>query len=264
MAGSQITASPTGLPAIELNGASIQNVFLQGTLANNIIFRMNNAKGAVLLAPLLLPYQLNLVKGNITTSPSSLLTLQTGCSIAVDSSTANSSFIDGPLRKEGLSAASYFLFPVGKGSVIRWLELKNATGSFTVEFMKDNPRMISSNYSTGIDHISSNDYWTVDADDSPSPSANTELSFANALSSGITDISTLRITQLSGGIWTNRDNIAATGTALASGSVVSESVHVFGPSAKYFALGSTINDQNPLPVNLVTWRKLWPSRLNLP
>jgi hypothetical protein len=253
LAGAQIIASSTGRPAIELSGSAIQNVFLQGTLANNIIFRMNNAKGAVLLAPLSLPYQLNLVKGNIVTSPSTLLTLQNGCNISVDSSTANTSFIDGPLRKEGLSAASYFLFPVGKGSVMRWLELKNATGSFTIEFMKDNPRMIGNNYDAELDHISSNDYWTIDADDSPAPSANTELSFANGLSSGITDMSTLRIAQLSAGVWTNRGNIAATGTAMTSGSVVSEPVHIFGPSAKYFALGSTINDQNPLPVNLVSF-----------
>jgi hypothetical protein len=252
-AGGEITESNTGLPAIELNGSSMQNISLQGTIANNITFRMNNPAGATLLAPLSLPYNLSLVKGNITTSSNNLLTLQTGAMVSVDSTIANKSFINGPLRKEGLSAASYFLFPVGKGSQMRWVELKKVTGNFTIEFIKSDPRAISNNYDNGIDHISANDYWTIDADASPAASANTELSFAGASTSGVTDMSALRVAQLLAGTWANRRNTATTGTAGAAGSVVSEAINIFGPAGRQFALASNTATQNPLPLKLISF-----------
>jgi hypothetical protein len=251
--GSSITESSSGLPAIELNGISQQNVSMQGTLSNNIAFIMNNAAGAVLQAPLSLPYKLNLVKGNITTTSNNLLTLQPGATISVDSTITNNSFINGPLRKEGLSAGDYFLFPVGKPNEFRWVELKKATGNFTAEFIADNPRNLSTSYGSGIDHISSHGYWAVEADASPSPSAQVELSFANASGSGVTDMATLRASQLTANGWLNRNNIATTGTPGAAGSVVSETIASFGSSANNFVLASSVPNENPLPVVLTSF-----------
>ncbi|MBS1936019.1 MAG: hypothetical protein JST96_18610, partial [Bacteroidetes bacterium] len=144
-------------------------------------------------------------------------------------------------------------FPVGKNSIIRWAELKNATGNFTIEFMHTDPRTLSSTYGTGIDHISSNDYWQIDADVSPSASANVELSFANAINSGVTDMATLRIAQLSAGTWTDKNNISTTGSAGASGSVVSGTISSFNSSDNSFALASNTGSQNPLPVKLTSF-----------
>ncbi len=252
-AGAQITTSTTGFPIIELNGTVSQNILMQGTITNAVGFKMNNAAGAVLLAPLSLPYNLNLANGNITTTSTNLLTLQNGTTVTVDTTIANKSFINGPLRKENLSASPYFFFPVGKGSTMRWIELKNATGNFIIEFIKSDPRSLSTNYSTGIDHISANDYWTINADASPVAKANVELSFANATTSGVTDMSALRVAQLSSGSWVDKSNTATTGTAGASGSVVSSVINVFGPVAQNFTLASNTSTQNPLPVKLISF-----------
>lgn len=249
--GSVITESVTGLPAIELVGSSVQNISMLGSISNNITFRMNNLAGAVLQAPLSLPYKLELLNGNITTTSNNILTLQPGCTISVDSTIANKSFISGPLRKEGLSAAGYFLFPVGKPNEFRWLELKNATGNFEVEFISGDARGLSTSYASGINHISSHGYWAIDADASPSPSAKVELSFADATASGVTEMATLKASQLSSGVWVDRNNTATTGTPGAAGSVVSENIAAFGSTSRYFVLASSVANENPLPVILV-------------
>lgn len=248
--GSMITESSTGLPVIELNGSTPQSISMHGTISNSIIFRMNDAAGAVLQSPLSLPYKLELIKGNITTTSNNLLTLQSGCSISVDSTIANKSFINGPLRKQGLFAAEYFLLPVGKPNEYRWLELKNATGNFNVEFISGDAKGLSTSYGAGVDHISSHGYWVVEPDASPSASAKLELSFADASGSGVTDMATLRASQLSSGIWVDRNNTFTTGTAGASGSVLSENITVFSSNAKQFVLASSVPNQNPLPVIL--------------
>ena len=250
LSGSVITESATGLPAIELNGSTPQSISMQGTISNSIIFRVNNPAGAILQAALSLPYKLDLVKGNITTTSNNLLTLQSGCTISVDSTIANSSFINGPLRKQGLSATDHFLFPVGKPNEFRWVELKNATGNFNIEFISGDARKVSTSYGGGVHHISSHGYWTIDADAIPSASANVALSFADASGSGVTDMATLRVSQLSSGVWIDRKNTATTGTAGAAGSVVSENITAFISAAKNFVLASSVSNENPLPLIL--------------
>src|SRR5579871_1566052 len=251
--GGIITESSTGVPAIELVGSAQQNISMQGTISDSIIFRMNNASGAVLQAPLLLPYKLELIKGNITTSSTNLLTLQAKAVVSVDSSITNTSFVNGPLRKEGLSSTDHFIFPVGKTNEFRWVELKNVTGNFNVEYNSGNAKDLSTSYSSGINHISTHGYWSIDADASPTASANVELSFANASSSGVTDMATLRASQLSSGIWMNRNNTATTGTPGASGSVVSEMITTFNSNSKQFVLASSVPNENPLPVILTSF-----------
>lgn len=252
-AGSVITETSTGHPAIELNGSVLQHISMQGTISNSVIFRMNNPAGAVLQAPLSLSHQLELVKGNITTSAVNLLTLQPGANIFVDSTTENASFISGPLRKEGLFATDYFLFPIGKPNEFRWLELKNASGNFLVEYISANAQSLSSNYGPGIDHISTHGYWSVAADASPVASAHIELSFSDAGASGITDMATLRASQLNAGMWADRNNSATTGSPGSSGSVISELINPIAPSANYFVLASSVSNENPLPLILLSF-----------
>jgi len=249
--GSLITETSTGQPAIELNGLSIQNISLQGTVSNSVLFRMNNSAGAILQAPLSLSYQLELLKGIITTSSSNLLTLQAGANIYVDSTAVNTSYINGPLRKEGLSGTGYFLFPIGKQNEFRWLELKNASGNFTIEYISANAKNLSTSYETGIDHISNHGYWSVIADASPVASANIELSFSDAANSGVTDMATLRTSQLNAGTWIDRNNISTTGSPGGSGSVVSEFINAINPSTNYFTLASSVSNENPLPLVLL-------------
>ncbi len=126
----KITATLTALPVIELNGTAQQIVSLLGTIANNITFRMNNSAGAILSSPLFLPYKLELLNGRLVTSSTNLLTLQSGCVISVDSTTANTSYVDGPLRKEGLSSTPYFLYPGWKKWKNVLARIKKCNGKF--------------------------------------------------------------------------------------------------------------------------------------
>lgn len=245
-ASALITESNTGLPAVELNGSAVQMISLQGSITNSVDLIMNNPAGAFLSAPLFLPYRLKLVQGKISTSAANLLCLQAGCSVEADS-TMISSYIDGPLRKEGLSAEPFFLFPVGKDR-LRWLELKNATGNFIAEFIKADPRTLGNVYGAGIDHISSHEYWQINAD--PAASAGIELSFAVPESGGITDLTALTAGALSAGTWIDAGHFGTTGTFSTAGSVISEAVNDFN-IASYFTLASTSNGENPLPVELV-------------
>lgn len=242
-----ITETSAGLPGIELNGSSIQHIQIEN-ITNSVGFSINNNAGIVLLASLSLPYKLSLMNG-IVYANSFLVTLLTGCSLLADS-TASNSFINGPLRKEGLSATSHFMFPVGKGISQRWLALKDVTGNFTVEFIKSNPAALASGTGPGINHISSAEYWSVAADAMPAPAAAVELSFDNVNSGGVTDMATLRVAQLLSNVWKDEGNTATTGTAGSAGSVTSVPLTVFDPTINYFTLASSDASQNPLPLKL--------------
>jgi len=249
-AGGLITETNSGIPCLELNGSSQQIVSLAGGISNNVIFRMNNHEGAVLLSPLKLPYRLELLQGKIISSSTNLLTLADGSEILADSTSANTSFVDGPLRKEGLNNNERFLFPTGKNASLRWLELRNATGNFTVEYFRNDPRNLSTIYGNGIAHISNLEYWTVAADQNSSPGARIELSFAAPGSGGITDLNYLNVTGLSGGSWIDEGHEYVTGTFNSAGSITSGPVTNF-ENPGFFTLASTVDLGNPLPLNSI-------------
>jgi hypothetical protein len=245
-----ITENNSGLPTIELNGASSQHITAYGTIKNSVSFRINNAAGIVLQSPLSLPYKLELVKGQVTTSAVNLLTLEAGCTVVADS-LSSQSFINGPLRKIGLAATGQFLFPVGKGNALRWLSLTHATGNYTIEFFRANPRLMSNHYESTIHHISSIEHWTIEAEASPVPQAHVKLSFNDPNSGGITDLSALRVARLWGATWLDAGNTACQGTPGSNGFVTSNLINGFGSAAQYFTLASTTASTNPL---LVTQR----------
>jgi hypothetical protein len=232
-------------PEIMFNGTSSQQIDCKGIIKDSISVKMNNAAGATLLSPLSLPYKLYLVQGAITTTASNMLTLLTGCSVWADSLSGNS-FVNGPLRKENISGAAHFLFPVGKENAMGWLALKNVTGNFTVEYFKSNPKQISSVYGSGINHISNLEYWTVQADASPLPSTNLELSFSD-LNSGLgADLSNYRVARLTSNVWLNAGNTAVTGTAGNRGSIVSNNITDLMAAPEYFTLGTSVAADAPL------------------
>lgn len=233
-----IDETGTALPEIVFGGNMNQLIDCKGAIKDNVAIKMNNTAGATLTSPWSLPYQLNLVKGKITTSTINLLTLLAGCNVTVDSLSDNS-FIDGPLRKEGLTGSAQFLCPVGKGATMRWLGLKNASGNFNVAYFDSNPQSISNTYGSGISQVSQTGYWTIQADASPLPSAYVELSF-NGFNNGVgLDLSTAKVAKLVNAIWTNYGNTAFTGTAGSRGSVVSNAVTSWSALADSFTLGSS-------------------------
>jgi hypothetical protein len=252
-----ISETGTTFPELVLGGNINQQIDCKGIIKDNVSVKINNPAGATLNAPWSLPYKLSLTKGKITTSTVNILRLLADCSIVVDS-TSDNSFIDGPLRKEGLSGVPYFLFPLGKLSSMRWLELKNATGNFNVEYFNSSPQEVSSSYGPGISQVSPIGYWTIKADASPSPSASAELSFNWANSVMVADLSTAKVARLMNNVWTDYGNTGYTGTAGFRGSVVSNPVAPWNPAADTFTLGSNMPVGGPLalvndtmPVNRV-------------
>lgn len=243
-----ITESSDGLPVIEWCGNEMQAIAIPGSIQNSITVRMNNPQGAVLLAPLQLPFQLELLQGKIITTDSTLLTLLPDCVVQADS-LSHSSFVDGPLRKQGLLATPHYLFPVGKDQ-LRWLALKDATGDFTVTYAKGNARRPDHVLDTGIHHLSQTEYWTIATEAPDSASAGMELSFYGPNSGGVTDLASLRVVQLVNNTWYNRGNTGVTGSAGAGGSVISEAVPAFDNGMSTVTLASASAGSNPLPVVL--------------
>lgn len=243
-AGSVITETGSGESVILLSGNNEQKINMQGAVLNNIALVMNGA-GGLLQSPLYLPHRLQLIRGTITTSDTSLLTLLPSCSLKADSLT-DGSFINGPLKKEGLLAQD-FLFPVGAKNKMRWIALKNASGSFSAAYRQGNPNILSPATGEGIEHISALEYWSIIAD-ALSSEAEVELSFYDPNSGGVTSLGDLRAARLVNGSWENAGSKAVTGSPGANGSVVSQMISGFSAGENYFTLASSIAGQNPLPL----------------
>ncbi len=245
-----ITETNNGTPFIELNGSRIQQTAMGGQIINQVGFRINNPEGTALRLPLTLPWMLELRKGPLFSTGGSLLTLDTRCDILVDSTNQTSAFVQGPLCKTGLVGSDHFIFPVGSAGNIRWLELKNATGSYTVEYIRENPSSLGSTATTPLDHISKIEYWTVLARGATGNTAKIELSFSSALSGGVTDPAFLHVAKFQSGEWQDGGHSGVTGNYLA-GSVLSGGTDF---TASQYTLASTANLENPLPLTLIDLR----------
>lgn len=246
-AGATITETNNGNPVIELNGSRSQAVAMAGKITNQVGFRMNNVSGSVLDLPIILPWLLILDKGIIYSSSTALLTLDVSCNLVADSTNISASYVDGPLRKIGLGDQDHFLFPVGKNGNMRWLELKEGRGNYTVEYFRQNPNLIGNSLGPGLDHISTLEYWNVLMDDGIDDDSKIELSFTSALSGGVTDPNYLNVAEFQSGEWEDAGHSGITGNDI-QGSVVSSNVNF---SAEQYTLASTLNLENPLPDILI-------------
>ncbi len=246
-----ITESGTGSQEILLNGQQPQFLDMRGVISNTVELTVNSTNEISLLSPLTLPHRLSLVNGIINTSSHALLVLDTNCSVLADTLLAKS-FVSGPLRKLGMDN-SHFVFPVGKQLKMRWLELKNTTGSFTVEYIQDDPYHVSDEMGPGLDHISHLEYWNVISDVAVA-NATTVLSFVDPVSGQVTDLTSLRVAMLHDNVWKDQGNIAAGGIAGADGWVSSSAAGGFSAGINYFALASAFGRENPLPFSEIVVR----------
>jgi hypothetical protein len=238
----RITETGTGIQQLLLNGIAEQQINIQGQINNQIIFAKNSVSNAKLLSPLNLAHALYLHRGNIISTAANVLILQSECTVQTDS-LSDESFIDGPVKKEGLLNGA-FMFPVGKSGKMRWLELLSATGTFTVEYINTNPKLISNTMGAGIDHISGIEHWSISGDNS----AIIKLSFHDPNSGGVTVLSQLRVARLQSGAWQNAGNTDFRGTPGTNGWVSSSAAGGFSAGTQLFALASAISQENPLPV----------------
>lgn len=244
--GGIITETGTGTQTLMIAGAGLQLVTFRGSIQNSVNILKQGAGIAWFKAPVSLPYKFSLKSGKVLTGQG-LITLQAGCTIEADTMSATT-FIEGPLKKDGLNNQS-FLFPVGKSNMLRWLQLDNATGSFTVEYFNADPHDASASAGTGIDHLSSVEYWDVTA--TTSSTARVKLSFVDPYSGGVTNLAGLRVARLINGIWEDAGNFSVAGTAGSDGWVSSNAASGFSANSKLFALASANGLENPLPLSSI-------------
>jgi hypothetical protein len=246
-ANATITESNNGSPVLELNGNRSQAVAMAGKITNQVGFHINNPAGSILNVPITLPWLLILEKGIVYSTASALLTLDVNCNVDADSSITSASYVDGPLRKLGLTGEDHFLFPVGKDGNMRWLELKTANGDYTVEYIHKNPDVIGNTIGAGIDHISKLEYWSVIKNGEMDDGSKIELSYTSALSGGVTDPNYLNVTEFLSGQWKDAGHTNSTGNFI-QGSITSSDVDF---SATQYTLASTVNLENPLPTTSI-------------
>lgn len=238
----KITETGTGIQQLLLNGTAEQQLNIKGQVLDQVSIIKNGPANARLLSTVSLPYSLHLRRGNLISSSTNILILQSNCVIESDS-LSDESFIDGPIKKEGLSNSG-FMFPVGKAGKMRWLELLSATGDFTIEYFNNNPKLINNAMGTGINHISGIEYWNI----SGGNSAIVKLSFNDPNSGGVTALSQLRVARLRANIWQNAGNTDFRGTPGTNGWVSSSAAGGFSAESHLFVLASAIGQENPLPV----------------
>ncbi len=240
-----ITSAAGAFPWLEFRGSRQQNISAAGTVSGNAGLRIRNPNGVRLLHSLSLNSAFDLATGSLLTTASFLLTLGPGCRLYADS-LKTENFIDGPLCRHLNDGVPFALFPVGTGGVQRWMELKKPSGVFTAGYMDRNPASLAGQMGTGIDHISSKEYWYLQT--TGPVAAQVELSHAVPQSGSITDPAVLRVSQLQSGTWKDAGESAFTGDLL-TGSVISDTIPDF--SGVFFTLASALAIENPLPLETV-------------
>ncbi|MBL7698221.1 MAG: hypothetical protein JNK79_08690 [Chitinophagaceae bacterium] len=242
--GATITETGSGVQTVLINGSGLQLVTMRGTIANQVGIVKDGGGLALLKAPLTLSYRFSLKSGRVVTSQG-LITLTAACTLTADS-LADQTFIDGPLKKDGLVNQS-FLFPVGKSGTMRWMQMQNATGNFTVEYFRADPHTLSNGHGTGVHHFSQVEYWDVTT--SAGATSKIKLSFVLPGSGMVTNLSSLRVARLINGTWEDAGNSNVAGTPGSDGWVSSNAASGFSASSKSFALASASGQENPLPIS---------------
>lgn len=168
----------------------------------------------------------------------------------------NPSFVNGPVRKIGNDA---FTFPIGKtGEGYRSCSISApllVTDVFTAEFIRSSAKNLGPITATGLTHVSNCEYWNIDRTVGISP-VNVTIEWSGSSNCNgavyVNDLSTLTVAHFNGTTWDSHGKNSVTGT-VSSGTITWNNVSSFSP----FALGSTSNATNPLPVKF-TSVKAWP------
>lgn len=241
-----LTETGTGAPVLLLNGDADQQIRLSGGLTEAVTLEKNGAGAAILLSPLSIGHSLRLKKGVLISSAAAPLVLLAGSGVEVDSLGAGG-FVQGPVRREALVDES-FLFPVGGNGVMRWLALEQATGSFTVEYHRADPYLLSSTMGEGLHHVSHLEYWELSVEEPLLSQALLKLSFYDPNSGGVTAMEQLRAGRLEQGVWQDAGTVAFAGAPGADGWVSVGPVKGLAAEANFFALASASGWENPLPL----------------
>ncbi len=152
------------------------------------------------------------------------------------------SFVEGLVTKKGLNNES-FAFPLGAGNKLRPLLLHEATGEFTVRYIRSDPyNDVGDIMGNGIHHVSHLEYWQI----AGAGSVKVELPYFDPNSGGVTDMEALRVARYDGAAWQAQGVAGFVGSPGANGSVTSTTTTGSG----FFSLGSSSDyPNNPLPLD---------------
>ena len=241
-----ITESGTGLPVIVFEGSNAQNITLAGSIAQNITLQINNASGVNLLSSLSIFYKIDLISGNIRTTPVHILVIHDN---ATCSGGSINSFVEGPLRKIG---DDDFNFPIGKQGNYAPVSIAGPGGipsdAFEAEYMLGNAVAIFGNAleTPPIIRISTLEYWKTER---LSGISSKKLSLSVRTYSNATLLEKLVVSRwdISNNTWKNQSNTAFAG--ISTGTITSDEIHSFG----IFTIASTVGEQNPLPLTPIVF-----------
>jgi len=232
------------------NGTISQHISgATNTIFNNLT--INNASGVILDSPETVNAAMTLTSGIVTTSAVNILALT---STATSTSGSTSSFVSGPMSKNGTTA---FSFPVGKGT--SWMRIDisapTASSTFIAEYFNV-PYVNITSVNLPLDNVSHFDYWqlnrTVGTGD-----VFVTLHWENASASGINDCPDLTIARWNGAAWDEVPGTTSGGSVCSgagTGTVVSNAaVTAFGP----FSFGSKGTSVNPLPIELLSFNAVY-------
>lgn len=243
----------TGTSTINFNGTAAQTISGTAvTVFNNL--SIANGAGVTLTQNETVNAVLTLTNGVVTTTPTTaVLTMNTGATVPAGGS--NASYINGPMTKIGTAA---FTFPVGKlAAGTGWVPISigAAVGSntFTAEYRRGvPPNSTSIAGAAGINQISACDYWSLNRSAGSSPVTITGNWNSNNPCSGvpyITNPTTIRLVHYNGtSTWDAASTTPGTGLAGTGTVTWTPAINTFAASNTFFALGSTVGTENPLPV----------------
>ena len=186
--------------------------------------------------------------GRIFSTSTNLLSLES--TVTATSGATDNSHVDGPVQKFG---PSNFIYPIGKNSRWRPVQLRSilglATDAFLAEYFPISAYTWGSNMEPTLHHISDCEYWSITRS-AGSANAQVYLSYHNTYSCGVTLTADLRVAKWDDvtvpNIWRDRGNNGVTTTAW-GGYVPTTAVESeFG----IWTLASS-SFENPLPIELL-------------
>ncbi len=218
----------------------------------------------ILNQPVAVSNTLSLTKGIVISSATNLLTLTNSSSTATNGGNI-SSFVNGPIRWNGLSGTGPFVFPTGAGTS-KWARVAvssiNTSADFICQYFNSSYSNVStSDISTSttytLNNVSNKEYWTV-SPTTTSVNAAVTLYWENASSSKINSCAQngpLKVAHYHNGAWENANSSGAvpvtgscSGTSV--GTVTSDVMTSFSPFTFGNGGGSGVN---PLPIELLSF-----------
>ncbi len=237
---------------IVFSGAALQTIGGSSLTTFNSLTINNSSTGVALGQSVDVNAVMTFTDGVVTTGFPNYLTLKDGAT-AVGASDA--SFVDGPCTKVGNDP---FVFPVGKtGFGYHYCAISapsDPAHSFSAEYLRSSAKALGNISAGGLLAVSNCEYWTIyrtSGDSEPNVTLSwTGSSTCNAINY-VTTLTGLQVASFSN-VSSTWDSYGADGTSgnTTSGSVVRNTVpnSVWGTS-NTFALGNTLPDGSPLPVN---------------